>query len=89
MMKMKRGFLSIFAALTLFLSGILTGHYYAYYQWGEIYHEERDVSEEVMVERNASSEDTKDLMERQEQLREQESGNFFSDLGKTLGGSPR
>ncbi|MBM7633773.1 hypothetical protein [Geomicrobium sediminis] len=89
-MRLKRGASLLMFGLVLFLSGVLSGHYYAYYQWGEVYHDERVVDEEVLKEKSESMEDQgMNLSERQEQLRQNDSSNFFSDLGKTLGGSPR
>ncbi|MBB6448816.1 hypothetical protein HNR44_000765 [Geomicrobium halophilum] len=88
---MKRAFFSIMTALVLFLTGVLSGHYYAYHQWGQIYQEEQE-SVSPQTEQEAETEVDiveDDLIERQENVRESGEQNFFSQLGQTLGGSPR
>ncbi|QDI89760.1 hypothetical protein EPH95_00045 [Salicibibacter halophilus] len=89
-MRAKYVFFTIMTALIMFLTGVLSGHYYAYYQWGEVYQDDGQtvsVNEEEMEAEEEKAEN--DLEHRQENVRESESTNFFSEIGKTIGGSPR
>ncbi|QQK79669.1 hypothetical protein HUG20_07095 [Salicibibacter cibi] len=86
-MRVKHVFFTILTALVMFLTGVLSGHYYGYHQWEEVY---QDDNQTVPVdEGEAEDERTEnDLADRQEDVRENESTNFFSELGKTIGGPP-
>ncbi|AXF54671.1 hypothetical protein [Salicibibacter kimchii] len=89
-MRAKYVFFTIMTALVMFLTGVLSGHYYAYHQWGQLYQDENQTvsvdAEEVEIEEERVEHDLED---RQEDIREKGSTNFFSELGKTIGGAPR
>ncbi|WP_198508873.1 hypothetical protein [Bacillus sp. FJAT-44742] len=78
----------------LFISGMLVGHYHAHEQFKEIAEYERElvVIEQAKKEREQKEEKksierqviTDDLTQKQEEVAERGSVNFFSKLGKTL-----
>ena len=89
-MRARHVFFTIMTALVMFLTGVLSGHYYGYHQWGEVYQDENQtVSVEDEETETEEEREESDLADRQEDVRKSESTNFFSELGKTIGGSPR
>ncbi|SDI34519.1 hypothetical protein [Natribacillus halophilus] len=86
-MRMKYAFFSLLTALVMFLTGVLSGHYYAYHQWGQLHQEEGETIAFVTDEDPAEEGVENDLRERQEDVKESGSTNFFSQLGQTLGGN--
>ncbi|QQK75808.1 hypothetical protein HUG15_09675 [Salicibibacter cibarius] len=89
-MRAKHVFFTILTALVMFLTGVLSGHYYGYHQWGEVYQDENQpVAVDAEEAEPEEEKEENDLADRQEDIRESGSTNFFSELGKTIGGSPR